>query len=309
MPNGHNSVIDTRLLNSFVCVAEELHFGRAAQRLHIAQPALSRQIKLLEQRLGVPLFHRTQRRVALTAGGRVLLERAYRIVGDLNSAVRDARRADAGETGHLSVGFIHSSIYSVTPVILGRFHQLFPDVELDLHELTIWDQIDALRDETIDVGILRPPVGDTRLQTHVFRTEHFLVAVPADHRLAGRQSIALRELTEERFVLFSQRQSPLFHSRIVTMCEDAGFIPQASQHAIQIHTVVGLVQARMGVAIVPEVARNFNMPGLHFLTIDNAPPPVHVALAWRRADTSSLLARFRSVTEELHGSTSGEHEV
>ena len=138
-------MIETRLITSFICVAEELHFGKAAQRLRIAQPALSRQVQLLEGRLGVALFDRTQRKVVLTPSGRVFLNRAYNILADINRAVKETQRSDTGEFGQLSIGFIHSSTYGVTPFILDAFHAHYPNVELELNEMTIWDQISALQ--------------------------------------------------------------------------------------------------------------------------------------------------------------------
>jgi len=293
-------MIETRLLLSFICVAEELHFGRAAQRLHIAQPALSRQIKLLEDRLGLLLFERTQRNVSLTPAGSVFLKHAYSITDEITHAMADALKTSRGEIGRLAVGFIHSSAYSITPAILDAFHSRYPDVELDLHELTIWDQLRALRENTIDIGILRPPVNDPELESYVLRDEHFVVVVPERHALAGRSSVRLSDISHENFVIFSQRNSPLFYSRIIAMCEKAGFVPSVRQQAIQIHTVLGLVRARMGIAIVPEVARNLHMPGLSFLDIEDSPPPVQVTLVWRKTHASPMLAAFIDITRELY---------
>jgi DNA-binding transcriptional LysR family regulator len=295
-------MIETRLLKAFMTVAEELHFGRAAQRLHIAQPALSRQIKLLEDRLGVLLFTRTQRSVSLTPAGEIFLKRAYAISDELARAVADTIKVSRGESGRLAVGFIHSSTYSTMPAILGAFHSRHPDIELDLHELTIWDQLKALHDGVIDVGVLRPPISDPRLESYIFRDEQFVVAVPERHALGSRTRVRLSELAMEDFVLFSERNSPLFHSRIIAMCELAGFVPRVSQQAIQIHTVLGLVRADMGIAVVPDVARNFPMPGLRFLDIVDRPPPVQVALAWRKAQKSPMLTAFINITRELYPS-------
>lgn len=292
-------MIETRHLRYFVAVAETLHFGRAAERLNIAQPALSRQIQQLEQELGIVLLERSQRRVRLTPAGRLYLERATRLLDDLAKATNDVRRADAGHAGRLSVGFIHSSTYSVTPAILGRYHASYPDVELVLHEMTIFEQFRALRDNVIDIGILRPPVGDPHLSVMPFRDEEFLVVVPEGHRLAGTTLAALADLAEETFVLFEQRKSPLFYSRIISMCEGAGFVPQVEQYANQIHTVLGLVRAGMGISIVPEVARNLHMPGIRFLPIREAPPPVQVALAWRSLDETPTLRSFRAMVAEM----------
>ncbi|MCS2609766.1 LysR family transcriptional regulator [Halomonas dongshanensis] len=292
-------MIETRLLKSFICVAEELHFGRAALRLHIAQPALTRQIKQLEEKLGVVLLERTQRKVILTSAGRHFYTRACQIIADIHYAASEVKRVNAGEAGLLSVGFIHSSTYGITPKVLRLFRDRYPEVELDLSEMTIADQIAGLQAEKLDVGILRPPISDIRLQTHTLCDETFILAVPASHPLAEHGIVALEKLKEERFILFSQHMSPLFYSRIIAMCERAGFVPRVAQQATQIHTVMGLISANMGISIVPSVARNLNMPEVSCLEIENAPPPVQVALAWRRSDESSILRAFRECAASL----------
>lgn len=286
---------EIRHLRYFQAVAEELHFGRAAERLRIAQPALSRQIQNLEREVGAPLFKRTQRSVQLTAAGALYLERARRILDELTKAALDARRVDAGEYGSLTIGFIHSSTYGLLPAIIERFRHLYPDVRLELHEMTIAEQVRALPLGQIEVGLLRPPVGDPDILVRPILEEHFLLAVPAGHRLAGKTSVSLQELAADPFILFPRRQSPLFHARILAMCERVGFVPSAVQEATQIHTVVGLVSAGMGIALVPEIARNLRIPGVHFLAIAEAPPPVEVALAWRRDKESPPLRSFRQV--------------
>ncbi|WP_447554449.1 LysR family transcriptional regulator [Vreelandella sp. EE22] len=292
-------MIETRLLKSFICVAEELHFGRAAQQLHIAQPALTRQIKQLEERLGVMLLERTQRKVMLTSAGRHFYTRACQIVADIDHAANEVKRVNAGEAGRLTIGFIHSSTYGITPRVLRHFRDLYPGVELDLSEMTIADQIMGLQAEKLDVGILRPPISDICLDTHILCNEAFILAVPASHPLAGRGSVELEKLSEERFILFSQHMSPLFYSRIIAMCERAGFVPRVAQQATQIHTIMGLVSANMGISIVPSVVRNLNMPEVSYLEIVDDPPPVQVALAWRRSDESPILRAFRESAASL----------
>jgi DNA-binding transcriptional LysR family regulator len=293
--------MNLRHLRHFIAVAEELHFTHAADRLRIAQPALSRSIRMLEEELGVNLLERTQRRVRLTPAGRLYLDRAVRILQDIDRANEDVRRASAGEAGRLSIGFIHSSTYSVTPVILEHYRARYPDVELVLNEFTIWDQLTALKDNVIDVAILRPPVNDTGIDSFTFRSERFLIVVPQSHALARLQSASVSELRDVDWVFFSQQQSPLFHSRIIAMCERAGFAPRVSQYATQIHTVLGLVRAGIGVAVVPSVARNMTIPGIHFLEIEEKPAPVQIALAWRQADNSPTVAAFRQIVSGLVG--------
>ncbi len=285
-------MIENKLLVSFVAVAEELHFGRAAARLNLAQPALSRQIMQLEDRLRVRLFERTQRSVQITEPGRVFLERARRILSDLGRATDEVVRIAGGQEGRLRVGFIHSSTFGVSPPIFRAFRRAYPKIEMELFEMTIADQLIALENDTIDVGILRPPIANARLQTAILRDEHFVLAVPGDHPLAARDRVRLNELYDEDFVLFSQISSPLFSTRTLSMCDQAGFLPRIVQNATQIHTILGLVSANMGISIVPDVAREVNMRNIKILDIEDNPPPVHVVIAWRSSDGSPSVNSF-----------------
>jgi DNA-binding transcriptional LysR family regulator len=290
-------MIDIRHFRYFQAVAQELHFGRAANRLHIAQPALSRQIQQLEQEIGTPLLRRTQRRVELLPAGQVFLERSNLVLEEVARAVADARRTGAGEFGRLSVGFIHSSTYGLLPSIVERFRLLYPDIELELHEMPIAEQHMALTRGVIDVGLLRPQPAPQELEVEPVLEDPFLVAVAHKHRLAARASVRLEELQGEPMVMFPHRGSPLFHSRIIAMCEKAGFTPCVVQEATQIHTVAGLVGAGIGLAIIPGTARNLNPRGVHFLEIADRPEPVHVALGWLRSRGDLPAVRsFRQVT-------------
>lgn len=290
-------MIDIRHFRYFQAVAQELHFGRAAARLHIAQPALSRQIQQLEEEIGTPLLRRTQRRVELLPAGQVFLERSNLVLEEVERAVIDARRTGAGEFGRLSVGFIHSSTYGLLPSIVERFRHLYPDIELELHEMPIAEQHVALTRGVIDIGLLRPQPAPAELEVQPVLEDPFLVAVPHAHRLAKRDAVRLEELAGEPMVMFPRRGSPLFHSRIMAMCERAGFTPRVVQQATQIHTVAGLVGAGIGLAIIPGTARNLQPPGVRFLDILDRPEPVHVALGWLRGKEELPAVRsFRQVT-------------
>ena len=290
-------MLDLRHFRYFQAVAQELHFGRAAARLCIAQPALSRQIQQLEEELGTPLLRRTQRRVELLPAGQVFLERSNLILDEVERAAIDARRTGAGEFGRLSVGFIHSATYGLLPSIVERFRHLYPDIELELHELPIADQHFALTRGVIDIGLLRPQPAPPEVQVQPVLEDPFLVAVPRNHPLAARDEVRLQELAGEPMVMFPRRGSPLFHSRIMSMCERAGFTPRVVQQATQIHTVAGLVGAGIGLAIIPGTARNLRPRGVRFLAISDRPEPVHVALGWLRSKEDMPAVRsFRQVT-------------
>jgi len=289
-------MIEIRHLRYFQAVAEELHFGRAAVRLCIAQPALSRQIQRLEAEIGSPLLNRTQRHVELTAAGTVFLEKANRILDEIAGAVTDARRVGSGEYGHLSVGFIHSSTYGLLPSIIERFRHLYPDVRLELHEMSIAEQHVCLTRGVIDIGLLRPQPAPAGIETRAIMDDPFLLAAPVKHPLAELDAAYLKVLADEPMVMFSKRESPLFHSRIIEMCERAGFAPKTVQHATQIHTTVGLVGAGMGCAIVPGTARNLHPKGVRFLEILDRPAPVQLALAWLGGKDIPAVRSFYQVT-------------
>jgi DNA-binding transcriptional LysR family regulator len=292
-------MIDIRQLRYFQAVAEELHFGRAAARLAIAQPALSRQIQQMEQEIGTPLLRRTQRRVELLPAGALLLERARGIQQELARAITDTRRTGSGELGRLAVGFIHSSTYGLLPSIIGRFRQRHPAIELELHEMPITVQHAALLRGTIDVGLLRVQPAPPELEVVPVLPDPFVLAVPAKHPLADRERVRLRSVAGDPFVMFSKAEAPLFHDRVAAMCRQAGFTPNVVQHATQIHTVVGLVGAGLGVAVMPASGRNLHPRNVRFLQLVDKAEPVHVALAWRRGHDTAATHAFRQVTEEV----------
>lgn len=294
-------MVDIRQLRYFQAVAEELHFGRAAARLAIAQPALSRQVQQLEAELGTPLLRRTQRRVELLPAGALLLERSRAIQQELARTLADVRRTGAGELGRLSLGFIHSSTYGLLPSIIGRFRKLYPGIELELHELPITAQHAALLRGTIDLGLLRVQAAPAELEVLPVLPDPFVLALPSRHPLAGRARVRLKEVAGDPFVMFGKAEAPLFHARVQAMCEQAGFAPRVVQHATQIHTVVGLVGAGLGVAVVPASGRNLHPRQVRFVQIIDKAEPVHVALAWRRGQETPAIRSFRKVTLEVVG--------
>jgi DNA-binding transcriptional LysR family regulator len=300
-------MIDIRQLRYFQAVAEELHFGRAAARLAIAQPALSRQIQQIEEELGTPLLRRTQRRVELLPAGAVLLERARAIQQELARAVTDTRRTGSGELGRLAVGFIHSSTYGLLPSIIGRFHQLYPGIELQLHEMPITTQHAALLRGAIDIGLLRVQAAPADLEVVPVMPDPFVLALPAAHALAQRTRVRLNAVAEDAFVMFSKADAPLFHTRVQAMCEQAGFSPRVVQHATQIHTVVGLVGAGLGVAVVPATGRNLHPHNVRFVQLADKAEPVHIALGWRRGHDTPASRSFRRVTQAVVAELSRGH--
>jgi DNA-binding transcriptional LysR family regulator len=287
--------MELRQLRYFVTLAGELHFGRAAKRLALTQPPLSQAIQKLERELGVRLFERTQRRVALTHAGKAFLEEARHILARADGAMERARRAGRGEVGRLAVGFLANTAYTLLPLVLRDFARGFAGVTLDLRELTIPQQLEALRRENIDVGLLRPPVADAELCAETVLEEPFVLALPAAHALCALRRVPLRRLAGESFVMFPRTPGFLFHDLIMGFCQRAGFAPRVAQEVNQTHAVIGLVSAGLGVALVPASAQKIALAGVAYRPLRESTPLAQVAVAWRRADASPVVAAFLDV--------------
>ncbi|MGV0028291.1 LysR family transcriptional regulator [Phormidesmis priestleyi] len=288
--------MELRHLRYFVAVAEELHFNRAAERLHIAQPPLSQQIKQLEIELGVELFHRrTKRQVQLTEAGQVLLQATYPILAQLDQAICDTQRAGRGETGGLTIGFTSSVVYDVLPAILYRFRQHFPQVDLVLQELTTTQQEEALQNQRIEVGFCHLPLKDASLVSETILEEPLVVVLPATHPLATETILSVRSLANESFILFPRHLGPGLYDQIVSFCKQANFSPKVMQEAIQMQTIIGLISAEMGVALVPASLQNLQRSGVVYKPLQEATPQVETAVVWRSDSSSSVLREFLQV--------------
>lgn len=300
--------MELRHLRYFIAVAEELHFGRAAERVHIAQPPLSKQIRQLEEEIGVKLFHRTKRRVRLTPAGSVFLDEARQVLDLCERAVRSARRAEKGEIGRLVLGFVSSATYSFVPSALRTYRNLFPDVELVLRELTTDQQLDALRGGVVHVGFLRQPISDPMLQIETIFQEPLVVALPADHALASFPKITLERLSTEPFVMFSRQQGTTYYDQILSLCHQGGFSPKVAQEAVQMPTALGLVSVGVGVALVPASVQNLQMAGVVYRHLTEVSQTTELAMAWRLNDDSPALLAFLDVARETAARTTGGKE-
>jgi DNA-binding transcriptional LysR family regulator len=289
--------MEIRHLRYFVAVAEELHFGRAAQRLHIQQPPLSRQIQDLESELGFPLFERSRRRVELTPAGTALLGRARQVFDALEVAIHDARSASEGESGRLVVGYPSSLAYSGLTELLRAFRTRFPSVEISLRELPPADQVDGLKAGSLDVGFVRTSPEDPTLAAELVRRESLMVVLPDDHRLAKQRTIALKALSQEPFVMFPRARGPAFFDQLMALCGRAGFTPRIVQEAAQLD-IVSLVAAGFGISIMPSSMRNFRRPGLAFRPIAGA-PQVELLIVWRHQNLSPALHNFVDLVRVL----------
>jgi DNA-binding transcriptional LysR family regulator len=306
----YETPMDPRRLRYFVVAAEEQNFTRAAERLRIAQPPLSAQIKQLEGDLGVELFHRTGRGVRLTEAGRLLLEEARRIFAQLDQTVDFVRRVGEGRIGRLALGFLPSVAHNVLPGVLREFRERFPNVELSLQEMGPDEQVRQLRDNRIDAGFLYLPVDETGLGTRLVLREPLVVALPDTHRLAAQERVAMRQLADEPFILPPRHQVPACYGYIMEACRRAGFVPGAVQKNVWLmQTIVGLVAGGLGVALVPASLQNLGRTGVAYRAIEDLSLAVELGAVWRRNDASTVLRAFLEVVEEIAGRGYGGPEA
>ena len=287
--------MELRHLKYFVAVAEELHFGRAAELLFISQPPLSRQIQQLEEEIGVALFVRTKRSVKLTEAGAAFLERARRILTLADDAVTAARRVAAGQAGTLGIGFVGSATYTLLPEVLGAFRTHYPDVEMLLHEMPSGEQMQALRDGLIDVGFVRPSAQGAPLVLETIFREPLAAALSSSHRLAGSPLTHLSDLKNDPFILFPRLPRPSYADQVLALCAQNGFTPQVVQETLEIHTALGLIAANIGVAIVPNSTRLLPWPGVVYKPLPAPAPTVEMAVAYREDATAPSLTHFLEI--------------
>ena len=289
--------MELRQLRYFVAVAEELHFGRAARKLHISQPPLSVQIRHLEEELGVALFSR-KRRVELTAAGEEFLRYVRGALQQLQQGVRSAQRVERGERGQLSVGFISSTASTFMPWLLRVFRERYPDVELVLNEDDTWTQFRALAEGRLAVGVVRGPVNSPGLVGTTVLTEPLIAALPATHRLARRRRIAVSSLAGEPFVMVP-RQIGALHDEIMRLCTKAGFSPHVAQVALQLHIVASLVSANVGVALLPESSQLLPIDGVVFRPLLRSDATVQIAVVSRANERSPIVREFVEVARQV----------
>jgi len=296
------TAFELRHLRYFVAVAEELHFGRAARRLGIAQPPLSQQIRQLEERLGVTLFSRTSRQVALTPAGEALLRGARRTLAEVGLAAAAARRAATGETDALRVAYTDSAALSVLPRAIRRFRSELPSVHLDLVEGSTAAQIDAVARDLVDLAVVRGPVVQPTLRTEVVLREPFLLALPESHPLTRLAAVELGVLGTEPMVLFPRHLAPDFHDTISAMCRAAGFTPLVAYEGAEYQTILSLVAAGLGVSLVPRSVENLQRRGVVYRAIPDAPPRAEIAAVYRIESWSRPLeAMLAALREERDG--------
>jgi DNA-binding transcriptional LysR family regulator len=291
--------MELRHLRYFLAVAEELHFGRAAARLHISQPPLSQQIRRLEKELQAPLFHRTKRHVELTNAGRVFLADARALVAEAEQAARNAQRASRGEIGQLLVACDLWADFLNGARIIRLFARRHPDVEVELRDLTAAEQMAALEGGRVHVGILRPPVQSKALMSERLLSESLVVAFPRGHRFKNYARVSWRALVDEPYVLFSRRRAPAFEALVARACHDAGLTLRVKYEVEHPQTILAIVEAGLGISLVPASLQMVRRPGIAYRRLSPTGPALETVIAWRRDSELPLVQAFVKVATEV----------
>ncbi len=295
--------MELRHLRYFVAVGEELHFGRAAERLHMAQPPLSQQIRQLETELGLELLHRTTRQVSLTPAGRRYLDRARAILAAVDDAGDEASRVAAGSIGKVALGFIGSATYALLPRLARELRASFPDIDLVVTgEMLTPRQEQALVEGSLDVALMRTPVLEPSIDVRPLSREEVVVVLPQEHPLALQSSVHLPDLADEPFVAYPSGHRSVLHDTMVSVCQAAGFRPQVAVQAAETSTLVVFVAAGLGVALVPESVRRLGVPGAVFRPIrptSGEVPQVELALGRRKGERDPAVLAVARRIEEL----------
>lgn len=291
--------MDLRQLRYFVAVAEEASFSRAAARIPISQPPLSRQIAKLEQEIGVRLLQRTQQGVTLTEPGRLFLEEARKTLASAAAALGTAKRAAGGQIGRLTLGFGGSAAYTFLPTVLRIFRKQHPGVQLALINLPMTAQLDAIVDGRIDIGMLMLPVRHKAIVTALLVRDPLVVALPSGHPLAKRRSVRLAQLAPFEQILFTRTGGLGFFNQVMELCRRAGFVPRLAGETAPMESVIGLVAAGVGIAIVPAMAQKLRIAEVVYRRIEDSYASVDFVMAWRGDNGSPALAALLSIARSI----------
>jgi DNA-binding transcriptional LysR family regulator len=287
-------------LRCFVAVAEELHFGRAAQRLNMTQPPLSRQIQILERILDVTLLERSNRAVRLTPAGQRFLTDARHLLKLAESAAVLARRMAKGKAGSINVGFTATSAYSYVPALVAACRRELPDVEISLKEMVSSDQLKRLDSGEIDIGLLRPPIPRGSLGAFRVTAEPLLAALPSGHPLALATELCLEDLASEPFIMYEPYEARYFHDLLVELFSRASLVPNYVHYLAQIHSILAMVHSGVGVALVPEAAQNLRFCGVVLRSVQMQwQRPAELFFAWRSDNDNPLLPVISGVAKTL----------
>jgi DNA-binding transcriptional LysR family regulator len=294
--------MELRQIRSFLSIAETLHFGRTAELIHLSQPALSLQIKALEEEVGVRLFERNRRKTTLTPAGLAFRDDAAAALSQLEQAMRSARLAANGKLGLLRIGFISTVGSEIVPNIVRQFRELNSEVEFSLRAVPTADQVQMLESGSLDIGFFRLPIGGhSALEVVTVHRERFVLVVPASHKLAKRKRVRLSEVAGQNFVLYERTYAPGFHDLIIGMLRDARIVPNISQTAAELSMLISLVDAHMGVAILPASAAQHSVASVIACDIVDKIPMSEIGMAVRKGTRAPVVDNFRSLALKILG--------
>ncbi|MEX3743875.1 MULTISPECIES: LysR substrate-binding domain-containing protein [Lysinibacillus] len=298
--------MDIRKMRYFIMVAEELNFSRAAERLRMAQPPLSQEIRKLEEELGVQLFHRTKRMVELTDAGKVFLEGSQQTLFQLERAIEETQLAAEGKIGNLIIGFVDST--EIVIEVLNKFRERFPKIHLILREMTTEQQLNALYEKQIQIGFIRSKQNNGILSSEVCTEESLRLVLHQDHPFASLPEIPLQLLIDEPFILFPRHMGPNFYDLIISYFWDHGVSLNVVQEAIQMQTIVNLVATGMGVSVVPSSVESYKHPGVIYKKIQETTPKVNLYVGWRQDEKSAVVNHFLTVVREVYSTFQLDHQ-
>jgi DNA-binding transcriptional LysR family regulator len=287
--------MELRQIRSFLSIAETLHFGRTAELIHLSQPALSLQIRSLEEEMGVRLFERTRRKTTLTAAGSAFRDAAAAALSQLEQAIRRAKLAANGKLGLLRIGFVSTAGSEIVADIVRQFRDLNPAVEFSLRNILTTGQIQMLETGSLDIGFLRLPIGGhSTLDVVTVHREPFVLVVPSSHKLAKRKRVRLREVADEDFVMYERTWAPGFHDLIFGILRDAGIVPNVTQTAGEVPTLISLVHSHMGITIMPLSAVKHSVASVVACNIVDRIPTSEIGMAVRKGARAPVVDNFKS---------------
>ena len=283
--------IELRHFKYFLTVAEELHYRKAAERLFISQPGLSRQIKQLEQLLGVPLFVRDKRKVSLTAAGEYLKGEMEFVMNHIELTKKHVARMNQGEEGEVRIGFLGSAMQNVIPDLLVKMNEKYPQVHTSLEEMSNIAQVSAIEKDQLDIGFVRLATAPNGMNMQPVFKDSFSVVLPKDHALNAKNFKSVKQLEEERFILFSSDYSPFYYDKIMSICEDQGFTPRVSHKSVHAQTIFRLVENKLGVAIIPTTLKHgFNLD-VKFIELKNIRQEAVLSILWKKDNRNPVLKK------------------
>lgn len=281
--------LELRHLNYFLAVANELHFRKAAEKLFISQPGLSRQIRQMEDILETQLFERNKKKVSLTPAGHYLKKEVEFVFNHLENVERQLKLVGDGNSGELRIGFLGSAMQQIIPDLLLKIKDNYPKVKTSLEELSNFAQVEGVLNDQLDMGFVRVSrVPNTLHMKTVFR-DTFSLVLPERYPMLTREFEGMHQFINDEFILFSQTYSPLYYDTIMSICQDAGFAPKVSHKSVHAHTIFKLVENHMGIAIVPTALQNGFKMRVKFIELKNIPQRAELSVIWKKEHTNPVL--------------------